>query len=112
LPRALPVPYTTLFRSAAVVAQVQDHPLERLVVQCLEGVRQLVVRGLIELVDMEVSDAGPDHENVVETAARNLIARNGEIQRVIRAFTADRYLDHRTLGPLEHFGHAVGSQPL
>src|SRR5438128_12433772 len=61
---------------------------------------------------MEISDAGPDHENVVETAARNRIARNGEIQRVIRTLAADRNLDHRALGPLEHFSHAVGSQPL
>ncbi len=67
-----------LKQSAGIAAKVKNEALQILFAQFVQRVAEFVVGILIELVDVDVGDAGPNEEGIIHAVLGNLVARNLE----------------------------------
>src|SRR5512142_2247536 len=56
---------------------------------------------------MHVPDPGANHEMHVNRVARDLVAHDGELQRLLGAFATDRNANRGATWPLEQLGHVA-----
>ncbi len=90
-------------QSAGIAAQVEDQAFQ--VAKLLERLLDFVSRGLVELVDVHVADAGPHDEVDVHAVARDFRALHGELHRMINAVAQDGDVDRGALRSFEQVGH-------
>ena len=93
-----------------IAAQVENQALEVLAAQRLERLRQLVARGLDEVVNVNVGHSRTDQEVVVHAQAGDFFPGNLEIQRLIIALAAHRDANGGAPRPLQHLRHRIAVQ--
>src|SRR5271165_246783 len=97
-------------QSAGVLPQVEDQALHfALLLQLVQRLRYFVLGRFLEAVDMDVSNTRLDHEMHVHAIARNLIANDVEIDRLVGALAQHGDLDRRAFRSLQQIGHVAGA---
>ena len=88
-----------LQKSARIVTQVQNNPVDRLRVQLGEKGAQLVISLLVETRDLDVGNSRTEHEGL-HGLRRDFRALELESQRLVVSGAVHRNADFRILGPL------------
>src|SRR6516225_7400172 len=97
-------------QSARVLPQVENQAFKfTLLLQLIEGLGHFVLGGLLEARNVDVPDAGFDHEMNVNAIARNLVAHHVEVEGLVRTLTQHCDLDRGTFRPLEQLGNVAGA---
>ena len=79
-------------QSAGILAQIEDQTLQ-MSPNSSSASANFMFGGLLEAGDVHVADAGLDQEMNVDAVARNLVAHNVEVHRLVGAFAQDRDLE-------------------
>src|SRR5947208_2524064 len=93
-------------QSTRILPQIEDETFQ--VSELIEGFLNFFFRRLIEAGNVHVADAGANQEMQIDAVARNLVAHDCELDRLLRAFTKNRNMDGRSLGPLQQVGDITG----
>ena len=83
---------------AGIASQVEDQSLQ--IAERIERFRNFVLGRFVEAVDVHVADARLDQEMHINAVARNLIANQRELHRLLDAFTRDADVNRGALGSL------------
>src|ERR1051325_300809 len=76
-------------QAAAVAPQVENQALQFVFVQASQGLADLFAGRLAEAFDLDVAYAGFDKERLGHALARNVFARDREVERLIMALALD-----------------------
>ena len=90
----------------------KNQALQILLAQLSQRIAKLIIGVFVEFVDVDVGDAGPNHERVVDAILGNLIPDNAHLDGLLIAFAKDRNVNLRALGALQHFRDLRGIQPI
>src|SRR5579864_5474971 len=80
--------YGRLQQSSGVAAQVEHQALQTLGIKAFQCFRELLICCFREVRDVDVADARPDLEGIIDAQAADLAARYGKIERFVIAFTS------------------------
>ena len=105
-----PPPPRGIQQAARVAAQIENQSFEGGFVHRAQGVIEFPGGGLIELLDMDVADAGANEEMRWDAGAVDGVADEVENQRLRFAFAVDLHLYGGAAGALQQIGHLGGIQ--
>src|SRR5579872_427650 len=90
-------------QAAGIAAQIKDQALE--IAEGIERFRDFMLGGLVEAVDVHVTNARLDQEMYVNAVARNLVANQREVHRLLNAFTRNGDVNRRSFGTFQQVGY-------
>ena len=76
--------------------------------KAVERTLHFLFRGLVELRNVHVANAGTNEEVKIDAVARNLIANHRKLERLFCSFTQHRDVDSCALRPLQQVSHIAG----
>src|SRR5579872_213477 len=97
-------------QSTRIAPKIENQSLQ--IAERIESLRDFVLRGFVKSVDVHVADARLDQEVHVYAVARNLIAHQRELHRLLHAFARDADVNRGSLGSLQQIGHIAGAHVL
>src|SRR5208283_4191488 len=94
-------------QASGILAQIEDQAFQ--IAHLVERIGYFMLGGFLETGDVQVSDAGLDHEMEVDAIARNLVADDGEFDGVVGTFAQHGDADGGTFRSLEQIGYVRGA---
>ena len=97
-------------QAAGIATQVEDQTFQ--IAERIQSVRNFTLCRFVEAVDVHVADAWLDQEVHIYAVARNLVANQRELHRLLHAFPRDADVNGCAFGALQHVGNIAGTHVL
>src|SRR5678815_1885912 len=94
-------------KSAGILPEIQNQTFQ--ISHFIERLCDFVFRCFLKSGDVHVTDAGPNQEMQIDAVARNLIAHDIEVERLVRTFAQNCNADRCTFGSFQELSHIAGA---
>src|ERR1035438_4851758 len=100
--------YAFTEQSTGILPEVEDQPFE--IAHLFKGFADFMLRRLLETGNVQVADAGLDHEMQIDAVTWNLVADHAELERMIGALAQHGNANRSSFWPLQQIGDLRGAR--